>query len=177
MGRVAHGSHAEVSQCRSGMGMAVGLPGDPPLHRPRHRPAAASPPSRDGPAARREGRSSPRRHPEASHAPHCATRSRPTCWRAGTIFALPKELLGRRDVTTTQIYTHVLNRGPFGVRSPADQMPEALPTMCPDSTASSRDRLTAIGCGLAQPKSCVAPHAERANCLPRRTNRAFGQLG
>ena len=32
-----------------------------------------------------------------------------------------QELLGHRDVTTT-IYTHVLNRGPGGVRSPADRM-------------------------------------------------------
>ena len=33
-----------------------------------------------------------------------------------------QELLGDRDVTITQIYTHVLNRGPAGVRSPADRL-------------------------------------------------------
>lgn len=41
---------------------------------------------------------------------------------AGYDIRTVQELLGHKDVTTTMIHTHVLNRGGRGVVSPADRL-------------------------------------------------------
>ena len=52
-------------------------------------------------------------HPASTHLPH-------NLLQAGYDIRTVQELLGHKDVATTMIYTHVLNKGGRGVVSPLD---------------------------------------------------------
>src|SRR2546430_13896830 len=121
MGRVAERPGAKVSARRARVGLAVGLPRHADVSGPAHRRPTTASPARVGSAACPQGRRPTGRCDQTGQPTHAPALIRDTL-AGGRPRRTVQELLGHRDVSTTMIYTHALNRGPAAVRSPADRM-------------------------------------------------------
>ena len=110
---------AQVSTGRERMVVAVRV--SVGSNRARRRGCVASPSSPpDRGSARDVERRARRRDRETRDLSFLAAFLRTHLLEAGAEIMTVQELMGHRDVRTTMIYTHVLNRGGLGVRSPAD---------------------------------------------------------
>ena len=75
-----------------------------------------------------------------------------------------QKLLGHRDLRTTMLYTHVVNRGPLGVRSPLDGLAQCRAAALAQRLPHERDRRRQVGRDESriQPQNAPAERGERA---------------
>jgi integrase len=112
----------KIPERRPGMGLAVRLSIRQPVRGPAVRHPAATPSRRiDHSAFDQRGRSQVGSD-ETRHAPLAAAFVRDPSAGRWLRYSDGPGTLGHQDVSTTMIYTHVLNRAGRGVRSPADKL-------------------------------------------------------
>jgi integron integrase len=92
------------------------------------------------------------------------------------------ELLAHRDVSTTMIYTHVLNRGGRGVQSPADRLGGGAEGRCYQAIAASYhgggdERGGGATAGVQKEKRSNLPAKASGNPSERRLGRRFPSQG
>jgi integrase len=102
------------------MGLAVGVPGDAVLRGCRDRRAEAASLARVGAAAGIQVGGASGGPEQTSELPFASTLVCDASAEAGCDIRTIQELLGHLDVSTTMVYTHVLNRGGRCVKSPLD---------------------------------------------------------